>query len=117
MFIRGIGQPANPEAAGSTSDGSTVAPAAPASTATPWYATLASSALQAYQTVQFSNVQAKRAAAGLPPLTAAQYGAQYIPPAATVNVGIAPQTQSIMNWILIGAGVLAVVLVVGAKKL
>jgi len=97
---------------------STPAPAAApaASGGTPWYADFANQALSVYRQVQFSNVQAKRAAQGLPPLTAAQYNAQYVPPSATVNVGLAPQTQSLMMWVLGGAAAVAVMMILTGKR-
>jgi hypothetical protein len=63
-------------------------------------------ALQLMTAVQMSdtqrrllNVQIDRASKGLPPLDASQYSAG-------VSVGIAPETQNLLKWAVIGVGAL-----------
>lgn len=80
------------------------APAAPAPT--PWYAAPLAFAMQLYQQRQMAKVQQERARAGLPPLTPEQYRAQYQPPIATAEVGLAPQTRNLLIYGGIGLAAL-----------
>lgn len=58
---------------------------------------------------KLASLNAQRAAQGLPPLTAAQYSAQYMPQVG-VQAGVAPATQTMLY--ILGGG-LALVLLVG----
>lgn len=76
--------------------------------------TLTPAAMSVYTQTQMANVNAQRAAKGLPPLTGAQYQAQYGTPTATVQAQLAPQTQQMIYYV--AGGIALVALVIGLRK-
>lgn len=51
-----------------------------------------------YQQAQLTKINTQRMQQGLPPFTAAQYSTYFQPPAATVQVGMSPQTQNLLIY-------------------
>lgn len=104
------------EAAAMQSTASTSAtPPAPNSSWLDTLTTLVSKAGTAYLDYEsqkkFNDINAQRLKSGLPPLSPDQYTASKAP-SATVAVGLAPKTQKIINYALIGGGILALIFMV-----
>jgi hypothetical protein len=80
-------------------------------------AEIAPGVLSIVQQNKLIEVNAQRAAKGLPPLTAAQYSAQYVPtPTVGVSAGINPATMRSIFWIAGGlAGVAVLVSLIGRR--
>lgn len=86
--------------------------ATPSSTGTPWYANILAQGLSLYQQVELQKTNLDRAKQGLPPLTAAQYGATI--PTAQVQVGLSSGTKTALY--LGAGGVLLIGLAIVLKK-